>query len=346
MLLGVKVLAICGSIHAQSANRALLDKAIRLVPDGVEITVFGGLGELPHFNLDLDGSDAPDAVTRWRHMIGASDALLIACPEYGHSLPGVLKNAIDWLIGSGELEQKLIAITASTNIAVRGRLGLRALRDALGAVSADLVGGEPVVRGPDEERELVGLLQALAQRHQRKAASSDGERPRPTVQIAEMGPDDAAAYNAFLLIGIAAHPDTLRIAAADIESEPFATLATAEAATLVALSAQGEWQGVVTIEREQGRQKRRHIAWIYRMYVDARHSGAGVGRELLRAALTRARNMPGVTKVNLTVAAHNQSATHLYASEGFREFAREEDAFRDPQPRRELSMTLSLAPGS
>lgn len=339
----MEVLAICGSLQAQSANRTLLDKAVRQAPGGVKIKIFEGLGELPHFNPDLDGPEVAAAVTHWRQQIAASDALLIACPEYGHSLPGVLKNAIDWLIGSGELEQKLVAITASTNIAVRGRLGLRALRDALAAVSADLVGGEPVVRGPDEERELAELLQALARRHQRKAAGGQGPRRPLPVQIAQLGPDDAAAYNKLLLAGLAAHPDTLRIAAADIESAPFATLATAETATLVARDAQGQWLGVVTIEREQGRQKRRHIAWIYRMYVDARCSGAGIGRALLRAALEQARTMQGVAKVNLTVAAHNHSALHLYASEGFREFAREEDAFRDPQPRRELSMTLSLA---
>jgi NAD(P)H-dependent FMN reductase/GNAT superfamily N-acetyltransferase len=340
----VRVLAICGSLQAQSANRALLEKSVQLAPAGVEVTIFTGLGELPYFNPDLAASETPEPVARWRAAIAAHDALLIACPEYGHSLPGVLKNAIDWLIGSGELEQKLIAITASTNIAVRGRLGLRALRDALGAVSADLVGGEPIVRGPAEDQELSDLLAALAQRHQRRLAGGVDSRPRPPVQVAALGPEDAAAYNAFLLAGLAAHPDTLRIAAADIAAAPFATLATADAATFVALGAQDEWAGVVTVEREPGRQKRHHIGWIYRMYVDARYAGAGVGRALLRAALARARAMPGLAKVNLTVAAHNRAAIHLYTSEGFREFAREEDAFRDPQPRRELSMTLSLHP--
>lgn len=339
----MKVLAICGSLQAQSANRTLVEKAVRLAPEGAEITAFTGLGELPHFSPDLDGSDPPAAVTRWRLATGASDGFFIACPEYGHSLPGVLKNGIDWLISSGELEGKRVAITASTNSPVRGRLGLRALRDTLGAVSADVVGGEPLVRGPDEERELVELLQALVRRPAHGSPIGAG---RPTVQIAQLGPEDAADYNAFLLAGTVAHPDTLRIAAADIEASPFTTLATEETATLVALNERGEWQGVVTVERELGRQKRRHIAWIYRMYVDARSAGAGVGRQLLRAALTRARSMPQVAKVNLTVAAHNRAAIHLYASEGFREFAREEDAFRDPQPRRELTMTLSVQPES
>lgn len=314
---------------------------MRLAPPGIEIARFDGLGELPLFNPDLDGPTCPESVVRFRQALAASDALLIVSPEYGHSLPGALKNAIDWTIGSGELEEKLVAITASTPIAARGRLGLRALRDALGAVRARIVGGEPVVRGPTEEAELLSLLHALVRSAPRPEPGAAAQ-PRPEVHIAPLGPQDAAAYNAFLLAGIAAHPDTLRIASADIAAAPFTTDETSETATLLARSADGTWLGVVTIEREQGRQKRRHIAWIYRMYVASNHSGGGIGRSLLRAALERARTMPGVAKVNLTVAAHNQRAIALYASERFREFAREEDAFRDPEPRTELSMSLAL----
>ena len=74
-----------------------------------------------------------------------SDALLIASPEYGHSLPGSLKNAIDWVIGTGELERKVVAITAAVPGPERGRLGLQALRQTLGAVRASgrRAGGSP-----------------------------------------------------------------------------------------------------------------------------------------------------------------------------------------------------------
>jgi ribosomal protein S18 acetylase RimI-like enzyme len=99
---------------------------------------------------------------------------------------------------------------------------------------------------------------------------------------------------------------------------------------------------VVTIEREPGRQKRRHLAWVLRMYVSADSAGRGVGRALLAAALERARALPGVEKVNLTVAEHNARAVALYESVGFRRFAREEDAFRDALPRTELTMALRL----
>jgi GNAT superfamily N-acetyltransferase len=155
-------------------------------------------------------------------------------------------------------------------------------------------------------------------------------------------PSDAAAYNAFLRQGVLAHPDTLRISAADIDAAPFKTLDTSEGCTLAAVAADGDWLGVVTVERESGREKRRHIAWIYRMYVAASAAGRGVGRDLLAAAIARAEQLPGVTKLNLTVAAHNLRAVALYEAAGFVPFSREPDAFRDPEPRVELSMSRVL----
>jgi chromate reductase len=100
--------------------------------------------------------------------------VLIASPEYGHSLPGALKNAIDWVIGSGELERKVVAITAAVPGPERGRLGLQALRQTLGAVSARIVGGEPITRGPGFEQEVAELVRALVE-----AARAGGEYPGP-----------------------------------------------------------------------------------------------------------------------------------------------------------------------
>ena len=154
--------------------------------------------------------------------------------------------------------------------------------------------------------------------------------------------DEAARYNEMFALGTEAHPDTLRITRADIVAAPFVTDPSAEAVTLVAITDQGSWLGVGSVERERGREKRRHIAWFVRMYVVASEAKRGVGRALLRAALAEARTMPGVEKVNLTVAAENEGAVRLYESEGFMIFAREEDAFRDGQKRTELSMSVVL----
>jgi NAD(P)H-dependent FMN reductase len=86
--------------------------------------------------------------------------VLIACPEYGFSLPGVLKNAIDWVIGSRELEGKIVAMTAAVPGPDRGRRGLQALRDTLSAVRVTLVGGEPIPIGPEFERAIAALAEA------------------------------------------------------------------------------------------------------------------------------------------------------------------------------------------
>ena len=139
----------------------LLEMIASVAPEEIEVVLYAGLGGLPHFDPDLDPDEAPPAVRALRHAIAASDALLVAAPEYGHSLPGVLKNAIDWLIGSGELERKVVAITASVPHPERGRQGLAALRQTLGAVSAVIVSDEPIARGPASEAALRDVLRSL-----------------------------------------------------------------------------------------------------------------------------------------------------------------------------------------
>lgn len=159
----MRILAMCGSLQRKSGNLALLELARSLAPAGVEVTLFDGLRALPHFDPDMEADGlVPEAVAALRRAIADSDALLIATPEYGHSLPGSLKNAVDWLIGTGELETKIVAITAAVPIEERGRLGLAALAGTLRAVSAQIVSGEPIARGPDFERRVAELVSALA----------------------------------------------------------------------------------------------------------------------------------------------------------------------------------------
>jgi len=157
----LRILAICGSLHAESGNLALLNTAAASVPPGAELVLFDGLRDLPHFNPDLEAKGVPESVTKWRLAMTESDAVLISAPEYGFSLPGALKNGIDWLIVSGELEQKVVAITAAVAGPERGRRGLAALRDTLSAVRATIVGGEPIVRGPGMECQVAALVRAL-----------------------------------------------------------------------------------------------------------------------------------------------------------------------------------------
>src|SRR4051812_28490995 len=96
----VKILAISGSLQAGSANTALVRAARPQTPAGVELTIYAGLADLPHFNSDLDGDTAPATVTSFRAQLHAADAVLISTPEYVFAMPGSLKNALDWVVGS------------------------------------------------------------------------------------------------------------------------------------------------------------------------------------------------------------------------------------------------------
>ena len=164
----MRILAISGSLQAHSQNVALLAAAARLAPPGVDLVLFDGIRDLPHFNPDMEVSAVPESVVRWRQVLAASDAVLIACPEYGFSLPGALKNAIDWVIGSGELERKVVAITAAVPGPERGRRGLQALRDTLSAVRASIVGGEPIPIGAEFERQVGVLVNDVIQAARRE----------------------------------------------------------------------------------------------------------------------------------------------------------------------------------
>jgi NAD(P)H-dependent FMN reductase len=159
----MRILGVSGSLQRRSKNLALLIIASRVAPSGAELLLFDGLRDLPHFNPDMEADEVPVSVRRWRQALADSDAVLIASPEYGFSLPGALKNAIDWVIESGELEGKIVAITAAVPGPERGRRGLQALRDTLSAVRASIVGGEPIPIGPEFERTVAALVQALIQ---------------------------------------------------------------------------------------------------------------------------------------------------------------------------------------
>jgi chromate reductase, NAD(P)H dehydrogenase (quinone) len=157
----MRILGICGSLQARSSNLDLLQTAVAAAPPGVEVVLFDGIRDLPHFNPDLEDEAPAPALETWRRALAESDAVLIASPEYAFSLPGALKNAIDWTIGSAEFDGKIVAITANVNHVDRGRRGLKTLRETLGAANVTLVADEPIVRGPTFEASVAALLKAL-----------------------------------------------------------------------------------------------------------------------------------------------------------------------------------------
>jgi chromate reductase, NAD(P)H dehydrogenase (quinone) len=108
----IKILAVSGSLRANSSNAILLQYIQHRMPEEVECFIYKGLGALPHFD---DAAETPITVGVWRKHLQDADAVLICSPEYAFGVPGSLKNAMDWTVGSGELVNKPLAlITAST----------------------------------------------------------------------------------------------------------------------------------------------------------------------------------------------------------------------------------------
>jgi chromate reductase, NAD(P)H dehydrogenase (quinone) len=131
----VRVLAISGSLRRASSNTALVDAAARLAPASVHVSIYRELATLPPFNPDLD-NQTPAAVTRFRHELQACDAVLISSPEYAHGVPGVLKNALDWVVGSGELVGKPVALINTSRRAIHA---WTSLAETLNVMSALLI---------------------------------------------------------------------------------------------------------------------------------------------------------------------------------------------------------------
>jgi NAD(P)H-dependent FMN reductase len=91
------VTVLVGSLRADSANRKLAETLRDLAPDGVELRIAENLDQIPFYNEDLDGADAPAAAVALRQQVADSDRVLIVTPEYNATIPAVINNAIDWL---------------------------------------------------------------------------------------------------------------------------------------------------------------------------------------------------------------------------------------------------------
>ncbi|OGU22869.1 MAG: FMN reductase [Hydrogenophilales bacterium RIFOXYD1_FULL_62_11] len=131
----MRVLAISGSLRKASLNTALLRAAARIAPPGIEVVLYHSLGELPLFNPDIEASEPVPVVTFREHIL-ASDALLIASPEYAHGVTGAIKNALDWMVGNETLVNKPVALL---NASPRATHAQAALREIVSTMSARLV---------------------------------------------------------------------------------------------------------------------------------------------------------------------------------------------------------------
>ncbi len=173
----MRVLGISGSLRHESHNSALLRAAAERLPAGVELIPFERLGEIPPYDEDVEALGVPDPVRDLREAILNADAVLIATPEYNHSIPGQLKNALDWAsrpAGQSALNGKPAAtIGASTGMfgAVWAQAELRKVLGALGgrvleaelpiSHAAKLHHGNKLELEPEQAERLEGILAEL-----------------------------------------------------------------------------------------------------------------------------------------------------------------------------------------
>lgn len=164
----MRLLLLNGSLRRDSVNGALLRTVLAVVPAGITAELYGGMGQLPHFNPDEDHAPLPPAVEALREAVARADAVLICTPEYAGALPGSFKNLLDWTVGSVVLDRKPVAwVNCSVNPAGAGDAHA-SLRLVLGYVGAQVIEEActhlPVPRTRIEGDGLIhdgGLLDAL-----------------------------------------------------------------------------------------------------------------------------------------------------------------------------------------
>jgi NAD(P)H-dependent FMN reductase len=153
----VHVLAISGSLKESSGNSALLRALAEAAPD--QFDVWNALGDLPYFTPDDDGGVAVAAL---RAAVLRADAILLATPEYAGGMPGVLKNALDWLVGTGELYGKRIAIVSAAPAPERGVNARRWVEEVVGYQGATVVASFTVTKDDEPAAVLTRILDAFA----------------------------------------------------------------------------------------------------------------------------------------------------------------------------------------
>ena len=170
----MRLLAISGSLRRASTNTAALEALARLAPEGVKALVYRDLAKLPPFNPDDDVEDKPkpEPVETLRSLVGASDALIIAAPEYAHGVPGVLKNALDWLVASETFAGKPVALLNASPRAFHAQASLRETLTTMAArilpeafaelsLAGNLVTADEILADPGNARRLKDALAAL-----------------------------------------------------------------------------------------------------------------------------------------------------------------------------------------
>jgi len=155
------ILAISGSLREASNNTALLRALRGEAPEGVEIELWRGLKEIPPYDTDDDVVPGPDAVEAFRSLVREADAVFFATPEYNSSIPGALKNALDWAsrpLATNAFRNKPVAVISSSAGAFGGVWAAAELRKVLGAMGARVSEAELSVGHAAEKLDDQGRL--------------------------------------------------------------------------------------------------------------------------------------------------------------------------------------------
>ncbi len=149
----MRVLGISGSLRRDSFNTALLRVAAERLPAGAELTIFEQLADLPPYDEDVDAATEPVAVRELRDAVREADAVLVATPEYNSSIPGQLKNALDWVsrpAGRSALRGKPVAVVGASTGMFGAVWAQAELRKVLGAMGGRVIDAElPVAKASD-----------------------------------------------------------------------------------------------------------------------------------------------------------------------------------------------------
>jgi len=124
----IKILAIPGSLRANSSSNKILSAVLSMAPTEVAVELFDGVGKLPHFN---DSDEADPRVEEFRTKINTADAVLICTPEYAFGVPGSLKNALDWTVASGEFIDTPVGLITASSQGEKGHAALLLILTAI-----------------------------------------------------------------------------------------------------------------------------------------------------------------------------------------------------------------------
>jgi chromate reductase, NAD(P)H dehydrogenase (quinone) len=138
-LLAMKILAFSGSLRPLSHNTALLHALAKMMPADSSYKVWEGVGTLPHFSPEIDFDASPGPVIAYRALLKSADAVIICTPEYAFGMPGVLKNALDWAVSSGELDRKAVGTISASPLPSGGEKAHAWLNQTLTALGANQI---------------------------------------------------------------------------------------------------------------------------------------------------------------------------------------------------------------